>query len=79
MYGRRLILVSLLLTFLTYQVESHSWIACTDYAEKNAGEWDAAKCRGFPRKAHIKVPKDGTFGLDQGKAWLNMKFLVLIY
>ena len=53
--------------FLARQVNSHSWIACTDYAEKNAGTWNPEKCRGFPRKAHVKVPKNGIFGLDHGK------------
>lgn len=47
-------------------VESHSWIACTDYAEKFGKEWDPNKCRGFARSAHKKIPKTGVFGGDTG-------------
>jgi len=46
----------------------HSWIACTDYVQKNAGGWDPNLCRGFPRNAEVRCPKTGVFGLDRGKS-----------
>lgn len=47
-------------------VQSHSWLACTDYTEKNGGIWKADKCRGFSRGSHRKAPKNGVFGGDNG-------------
>jgi len=47
-------------------VSGHSWIACTDYAEKNAAYYDHSKCRGWPRNAARFAPKTGTFGGDTG-------------
>jgi len=44
---------------------SHSWLACTDYTEKNGAYWDADKCRGFPRDAQLYSKKD-SFGMDRG-------------
>ena len=44
----------------------HSWLACTDYTEKNGAIWYGDKCRGFPRGAHRKAPKTGVFGGDSG-------------
>lgn len=45
---------------------AHSWIACTDYGEKNAAHYDHAKCRGWPRLASQYAPIGGTFGGDTG-------------
>ena len=52
--------------FTLVKVNGHSWLACTDYAEKNAGTWNPSKCRGFPRRAHQKANKFNTFGSDTG-------------
>nr|XP_002127986.1 uncharacterized protein LOC100175308 [Ciona intestinalis] len=46
-------------------VQSHSWIACSDYTEKNGGNWDPNRCRGFPRDSRNYAPKN-SFGLDRG-------------
>jgi len=47
-------------------VNAHSWLACTDYAEKNAAEYDHSKCRGWPRNAARFAPIGGVFGGDTG-------------
>ena len=44
---------------------SHSWLACTDYTEKNGAYWDPNKCRGFPRDAQRYADKN-SFGQDRG-------------
>merc|ERR1712038_1554899 len=46
-------------------VKAHSWIACTDYLEENAGDWNSDLCRAFPRHAQQYAPK-GSFGVDTG-------------
>jgi len=46
-------------------VQPHSWIACTDYTEKNGKYWSASKCRGYPRDASRFAQKD-SFGQDRG-------------
>ena len=46
-------------------VRSHSWIACSDYTEKNGRYWSASKCRGFPRDASRYAQKY-SFGQDRG-------------
>lgn len=48
-------------------VQSHSWLACTDYTEKNGATWKANQCRGFSRGAHRKARKTDVFGSDNGK------------
>lgn len=55
-----------LFVLLTPGIFAHSWLACTDYAEKNAAEYDHSKCRGWPRKADVYAPKAGVFGEDKG-------------
>jgi len=50
---------------LIYSVNGHSWLACSDYAEKNAADWDRFKCRGFPRDSARYAPKE-RFGIDTG-------------
>ncbi|KAI8494221.1 hypothetical protein Bbelb_279810 [Branchiostoma belcheri] len=47
-------------------VAGHSWIACTDYTEMNGQDWDAGKCRAFPRSGQQFVPKSAAFGTDTG-------------
>ncbi|KAI9021130.1 hypothetical protein DFJ74DRAFT_671979 [Hyaloraphidium curvatum] len=47
----RLLLVAVLALAVARGVESHSWVACTDYAERNGYYWNATKCRGYPRGA----------------------------
>nr|XP_004225509.2 uncharacterized protein LOC101242977 [Ciona intestinalis] len=59
------ICIVFLASFISHAT-SHSWLACTDYTEKNGGTWNPNFCRGFPRNAEIKAPRDGTFGLDTG-------------
>ncbi|XP_039250782.2 uncharacterized protein LOC120328380 [Styela clava] len=44
---------------------SHSWLACTDYAEKNARYYDHKLCRGYARSAIRFAPRGGEFGLDK--------------
>nr|XP_039251213.1 uncharacterized protein LOC120328750 [Styela clava] len=44
----------------------HSWLACTDYAEKNGRYYDDDLCRGYARSANELAPRGGTFGLDKG-------------
>jgi len=60
------ICVALTLTACVRLISCHSWIACSDYAEKNAAEWDANKCRGFARDSPTYAQKNN-FGLDRGK------------
>ena len=50
---------------LICSVYSHSWLACSDYAEKDAADWDPRKCRGFPRDSARYAPKN-RFGIDTG-------------
>jgi len=45
---------------------AHSWLACTDYAEKNGAIYDHSKCRGWPRNAARFAPIGGVFGADTG-------------
>ena len=47
-------------------VAAHSWLACSDYGEKNAAYYDHSKCRGWPRKAAQYAPIGSTFGGDTG-------------
>jgi len=47
-------------------ISAHSWIACTDYAEKNAAHYDHGKCRGWPRLASRFAPIGAQFGGDTG-------------
>jgi len=58
--------MKLLKLFTISSVSAHSWLACTDYAEKNAAEYDHAKCRGWPRNAARYAPIGGVFGGDTG-------------
>ena len=51
------------LCLLSSVVHSHSWIACTDYGEKNGRYYDVDKCRAWPRRAWDLVPKTEEFGL----------------
>ncbi|XP_039251212.2 uncharacterized protein LOC120328749 [Styela clava] len=44
----------------------HSWLACTDYAEKNGRYYDHDLCRGYARSALRLAPRGGTFGGDTG-------------
>merc|ERR1711953_1357377 len=53
-------------TALISSVAAHSWIACVDYAEKNAAYYDHSKCRGWPRNAGRYAPIGGVFGGDTG-------------
>ena len=55
-----------ILSCLIYTVAGHSWLACTDYAEKNGADWDPEKCRGFPRDAP-RYARKNSFGVDTGK------------
>ncbi|XP_066275979.1 uncharacterized protein [Branchiostoma lanceolatum] len=55
-----------LVSLLPVLVAGHSWVACTDYTEMNGADWDAGKCRAFPRSAHELVPKNVPFGTDKG-------------
>lgn len=50
---------------LIHHARSHSWIACSDYTEKNGADWDPDKCRGFPRDGHRYTQKN-SFGQDTG-------------
>ena len=61
------LVIAYFLALMCIGLNGHSWLACTDYVEKNAGRWTPSKCRGFPRYAHVKVRKDGIFGIDNGK------------
>ncbi|XP_076805501.1 uncharacterized protein LOC143449269 [Clavelina lepadiformis] len=56
--------ILLILSFIAL-VAPHSWIACSDYCEKNGADWDPNCCRGFPRDAQTYAQKD-KFGLDRG-------------
>jgi hypothetical protein len=47
-------------------ISAHSWLACTDYGEKNGMYYDHDKCRGWPRLASQYAPIGGTFGGDSG-------------
>ncbi|CBY24786.1 unnamed protein product [Oikopleura dioica] len=47
-------------------VAAHSWIACTDYLEKNGRYYDHDLCRAWPRDAHNYAAIGGTFGGDRG-------------
>lgn len=47
-------------------VTPHSWLACVDYTEKNAKEYDHARCRGYARNARTLAPNGGKFGQDRG-------------
>jgi len=58
--------MKLLNIFTISSVSAHSWLACTDYAEKNAAEYDHSKCRGWPRNAARFAPIAGVFGGDTG-------------
>ena len=42
-------------------VAAHSWLACSDYGEKNAAYYDHSKCRGWPRKAAQYAPNGKPF------------------
>ena len=53
---------------------SHSWLACTDYTEKNGAYWDPNKCRGFPRDAQRYADKN-SFGQDRG----NKNFVLYLF
>lgn len=55
-----------LLSCLAYTVVGHSWLACTDYAEKNGADWMPNKCRGFPRDSPRYARKE-RFGVDTGR------------
>lgn len=51
-----------------YLSNGHSWIACTDYVEKNGDMFNHDKCRGYPRAANKKLRKNIVdFGEDSGK------------
>ena len=50
---------------LVYSASGHSWLACSDYAEKDAADWAPLKCRGFPRHSARYAPKN-RFGIDTG-------------
>ncbi|CAG5085448.1 Oidioi.mRNA.OKI2018_I69.PAR.g10898.t1.cds [Oikopleura dioica] len=54
------------LSALSAGVSAHSWIACTDYLEKNARYYDHDLCRAWPRDAHQYAPIGQTFGGDRG-------------
>jgi len=47
-------------------ITAHSWLACSDYGEKNGVYYDHAKCRGWPRLASKYAPIGATFGGDSG-------------
>ena len=47
---------------LISSVTPHSWIACTDYGEKNGRYYDVEKCRAWPRRGWDLVPKTEPFG-----------------
>ena len=62
-----------IINFKFFSVAAHSWLACSDYGEKNAAYYDFthyitdhAKCRGWPRKAAQYAPIGSTFGGDTG-------------
>ncbi|XP_076807142.1 uncharacterized protein LOC143450466 [Clavelina lepadiformis] len=59
------ILVTFALLGLIGYARCHSWIACSDYCEKNGGDWDPNCCRGFPRTANQFAQKN-SFGQDRG-------------
>jgi len=48
------------------QIAAHSWIACTDYLEKNGDYWDASSCRAFARHGWQYTNKNEAFGTDKG-------------
>ena len=60
------LLVMTLMTLMTQQAAAHSWIACTDYLEKNGDYWDAGSCRAFARHGWQYTPRDEAFGTDRG-------------
>ena len=59
--------LSLFIVFAGFacSVYGHSWLACSDYAEKNGANWSPSKCRGFPRDSARYAPKF-RFGIDTG-------------
>lgn len=58
--------VTTYLLIIVTSVQCHSWLACTDYTEKNGATWKPDKCRGFSRGSYRKAPKNGVFGGDSG-------------
>ena len=48
-----------------FETSGHSWIACSDYTEKNGRYWDPKKCRGYARDSSKYSPHN-SFGLDLG-------------
>nr|CAB3260422.1 uncharacterized protein LOC100175308 [Phallusia mammillata] len=65
MTPRSRVVICLVALTLACQVQSHSWIACSDYAEKNGADWDHTKCRGYPRDA-AQFAQKNSFGQDRG-------------
>ena len=65
-FSEMLKITFLLLVYVINYVTPHSWIACSDYAEKNGAYWDAKKCRGYPRDASRFAQKN-SFGQDRGE------------
>ncbi|CAH1783782.1 unnamed protein product, partial [Owenia fusiformis] len=49
-----------------YLAESHSWVNCVDYLEKNGEDYEHDLCRAYPREGERYVPKTGQFGRDTG-------------
>lgn len=64
----------LILFSVTLKVCSSSWLACSDYTEKNGGVWDPQKCRGFPRNAATYAQKS-KFGINLGTRLIFWHFL----
>lgn len=78
---RKTYFLILLLSACFISTQAHSWLACVDYTEKNAGTYDDARCRGYARNAKTHAPNGGEFGQDRGAlfVWFQIDMTIIGY
>ena len=59
-------------------VDPQSWLACTDYTQKNGRYWRPQRCRGFARDSEKYARKD-SFGHDRSKSVFFINGLYLFF